>query len=463
MARKMVYHVLLAFLLLTIISVVSVRYEPNWDSLDSRPLPAWYDAAKIGIFIHWGVFSVPSVESEWFWWDWEGAKTKTVVDFMKANYPPDFTYADFAKNFKAEFFNASEWADIFQASGAQYIVLTSKHHEGFTNWPSRYSFNWNSQDVGPARDLVGELAAAIRNNTDMFFGLYHSLFEWFHPLYLQDKANKWQTQKFVESKTMPELYEIVNRYKPDVIWSDGDWEAPDTYWNSTNFIAWLYNDSPVKDSVVTNDRWGQGIMCKHGGFLTCSDRYNPGKLQKRKWENAMTIDKQSWGYRRNTKLSEFLTTDELVGTLVETVSCGGNMLVNVGPTSDGKIIPVFEERLRELGQWLKVNSEAIYGSHPWTYQNDTVTPNVWYTSLKISMEQMLYAIFLDWPTNKTVHLGVPKTAEWTTVYLVGREDLGPVNFTTLHPQGVVLEVPQIPTQELPCQWAWTFVFQGVLQ
>lgn len=86
-----------------------------------------------------------------------------------------------------------------------------------------------------------------------------------------------------------------------------------------------------------------------------------------------------------------------------------------------------------------------------------------YTSLKISMEQMLYAIFLDWPTNKTVHLGVPKTAEWTTVYLVGREDLGPVNFTTLHPQGVVLEVPQIPPQELPCQWAWTFVFQGVLQ
>lgn len=86
-----------------------------------------------------------------------------------------------------------------------------------------------------------------------------------------------------------------------------------------------------------------------------------------------------------------------------------------------------------------------------------------YTSVKISMEQMLYAIFLEWPTNKTVHLGVPKTAAWTTVYLVGREDLGPVNFTTLHPQGVVLEVPQIFPQELPCQWAWTFVFQGVLQ
>lgn len=108
---------------LTVISVVSVRYEPNWESLDTRPLPGWYDAAKVGIFIHWGVFSVPAVESEWFWWDWEGVKSPAVVNFMKDNYPPDFTYADFAKDFRAEFFNASEWAEIFQASGAQYVTL----------------------------------------------------------------------------------------------------------------------------------------------------------------------------------------------------------------------------------------------------------------------------------------------------------------------------------------------------
>nr|KAG5697078.1 hypothetical protein BaRGS_001994 [Batillaria attramentaria] len=201
-----------------------------------------------------------------------GAKDKDVISFMQANYRPDFTYADFAKDFTAEFFIADQWADIFNASGARYIVFVSKHHEGYTNWPSKYSFNWNSMDVGPNRDIVGELASALRSKTNLHFGLYHSLFEWFNPLFLQDKANNFSTQDFVNSKTLPELYELVNTYKPDVVWSDGDWDAKDTYWKSRDFLAWLYNSSPVKDTVVTNDRWGNGVMCHHGGFLTCSDR-----------------------------------------------------------------------------------------------------------------------------------------------------------------------------------------------
>ncbi|XP_013793676.2 tissue alpha-L-fucosidase-like, partial [Limulus polyphemus] len=97
-------------------------------------------------------------------------------------------------------------------------------------------------DVGPKRDLLGDLANAIRKKTNLHFGVYHSLYEWFNPLYLYDKSNKWKTQNFVETKTMPELLELVNDYKPDVIWSDGDWEAPDTYWKSRDFLAWLYND-----------------------------------------------------------------------------------------------------------------------------------------------------------------------------------------------------------------------------
>jgi alpha-L-fucosidase len=115
---------------------ISAQYQPNWDSLDSRPLPQWYDEAKIGIFLHWGVFSVPSFVSEWFWYYWKN-HNKAVVEFMEKNYPPGFTYADFAPMFKAEFFNPDQWADIFQAAGAKYVVLTSKHHEGFTNWPSK--------------------------------------------------------------------------------------------------------------------------------------------------------------------------------------------------------------------------------------------------------------------------------------------------------------------------------------
>ncbi|XP_064595047.1 alpha-L-fucosidase-like [Liolophura sinensis] len=443
-------------------------YEPNWNSLDQRPLPDWYDDVKFGIFIHWGVFSVPSfgykgagqASGEWFWWMWKGNKVKQYIDFMEENYRPGFSYADFAPQFRAEFFEPDRWAEIFQASGAKYVVLTSKHHEGFTNWPSPVSWNWNSMDVGPRRDLVGELAAAIRNKTDIHFGLYHSLFEWFHPLYLQDKANKFSTQEFVARKTMPELYEIINAYKPEVIWSDGDWEANSSYWNSTEFLAWLYNDSPVKDVVVTNDRWGSDATCHHGGYLTCADRYNPGTLQKRKWENAMTIDKDSWGYRRNADLSEYLTMEEVISTLVITVSTGGNMLMNVGPTAAGRINPIFEERLRQTGQWLGVNGEAIYKTKPWAFQNDTVTPGVWYTSGK-GDNTAVYATVLSWPKGGSLYLDAPNSTSSTTVSLLGYT--GTFSWTAANPRGIHITIPAISIDQMPCQWAWVFKLEGLKQ
>ena len=158
----------------------------------------------------------------------------------------------------------------------RYYVLTSKHHGGFCNWKTATSQGWNSVDTGPQRDLVGELASAIRNRTSVHFGLYFSQFEWFNDWYLADKAAKFATQVYPAMVSLPQMYELVNMYQPEIVWSDGDWEAPDTYWNSTEFLAWLYNESPVKDTVVVNDRWGSGCTCKHGGYWTCQDRYNPG-------------------------------------------------------------------------------------------------------------------------------------------------------------------------------------------
>ncbi|CAG5124359.1 unnamed protein product [Candidula unifasciata] len=431
----------------------ALKYDPTWASLDTRPLPAWYDEAKFGIFIHWGVFSVPSFRSEWFWWDWQGAKYNDTVDFMQENYPPDFTYADFANQFSAEFYNATQWAQLFQDAGARYIVFVSKHHEGFTNWPSKYSWNWNSQDVGPRRDLVGELATAIKNTTNLHFGLYHSLYEWFHPLYLADKESNFSTQNFVNSKTLRELYELVNTYKPDVVWSDGDWEAPDTYWKSQDFIAWLYNESPVKDTVVTNDRWGQGVMCEHGGFFTCSDRYNPGHIVNHKWENAMTIDSQSWGFRRNTVLSDILPIEQLLEQLVSTISCNGNVLLNVGPTKDGIITPIYQERLLQMGSWLKVNGEAIYGTKPWIYQNDTVTINVWYTLNNKTNPPVVYATLFAWPNANILKLGAPVTTPNTAVSLVGYKG-SPFSWTASPGQGLSIIMPNINPNDLPSQWAW---------
>jgi alpha-L-fucosidase len=337
---------------------------------------------------------------------------------MDRNYRPGFTYQEFAKDFTAELFNADEWADLFQKSGAKYVVLTSKHHDGFALWPSTYSFSWNAVDLGPHRDIIGEspffqltqiltffsvddLSKAIRRKTGLKFGLYYSLFEWFNRMYLKDKHGSFKQREYAKYKMWPELKELINRYRPEVLWSDGDWEAEEDYWKSKEFIAWLYNDSPVNETVVTNDRWGIGVLCKHGDFITCSDRYNPGVLQERKWENAFTLDRTSWGHRESSNFSEYMTTQEVIKEIVTTVSCGGNVLINVGPTKAGTIDAIFQERLLDMGKWLKVNGEAIYESKPFEFQNDTKTPDVWYTAggsngLKI---ETYYAMLLTYPTD----------------------------------------------------------------
>ncbi|XP_037785483.1 alpha-L-fucosidase-like isoform X1 [Penaeus monodon] len=439
------------------LGLAGAKYAPTWDSLDSRPLPAWYDAAKVGIFIHWGIFSVPSFGSEWFWKYWHENRKK-YVDFMERNYRPGFTYADFAPAFTAEFFEPEEWASVFNASGARYVVLTSKHHEGFTLWPSRYSWNWNSLDVGPKRDLVGDLAQAIRTKTPhIHFGLYHSMYEWFHTMYLEDKARNFLTQDFVRAKTLPELYELVNTYEPEIVWSDGDWEAPDSYWNSTHFLAWLFNESPVKDSVVVNDRWGKGVVCNHGSYYTCSDRYNPGQLQRHKWENCMTLDKVSWGFRREAPLRDYLTIQELLATLAETISCGGNLLVNVGPTHDGHLPAIMEERLRQLGSWLDVNGEAVYESTPWAHQSDAVTPGVWYTA----KGDDVYAFVLRWPEDGAVTLGSVLPTSATKVYMLGHvEKMKPMQFTKTEKGQLTVMLPLM--HQVRGQWVWVLLLSDIM-
>lgn len=252
---------------------------------------------------------------------------------------------------------------------------------------------------------------------------------------------------------MPELYELVNQYQPEIIWSDGEWEANSTYWNSTNFLAWLYNESPVKDTVVTNDRWGSDTMCKHGGYLTCNDKYNPGVIQNRTFEDATTMDKDGWCHRKMMTLDEVQTMDELTELLASVVSSGGNVILNVGPTSEGRIIPIFEERLRQLGAWLKVNGEAIYSTVPWIQANDTVTPKVWYTSKRNEAGGLaVYAIMLDWPESNMLTLGLPKPTFGTTVTMLGY--YGELAFSQNVKGQMVIALPIIPFNKLPCDYAW---------
>ncbi|XP_019367941.1 PREDICTED: tissue alpha-L-fucosidase, partial [Gavialis gangeticus] len=416
--------------------------------------PAWFDEAKVGVFVHWGVFAVPAWGSEWFWWNWRGEGRADYERFVAERYPPGTTYADFAPLFTAHDFQPRDWASLFQRAGARYVVLTTKHHEGFTNWGSPVSWNWNSVDTGPHRDLVEELGQALRDR-NIYYGLYHSLLEWFHPLYLDDKKNGFKTQNFVFQKTIPELYDLVLRYKPDLIWSDGDWEALDTYWNSTSFLAWLYNDSPVKDTVVVNDRWGKNCSCHHGGFYNCADKYKPGILPDHKWEMCTSVDKRSWGYRSNMQLAELTDASSIIRDLVQTVSFGGNYLLNVGPTKEGVIVPVFQERLLSLGEWLGINGEAIYASKPWRVQVENSTNNVWYTS----KGPIVYAIFLNWPRDDMLKLSSPIPSSDTEVTLLGFS--GTVKWEKSPDKGLLITLPYISPSVLPMQLGWTLRLEGV--
>uniref|UniRef100_A0A8D0G670 Tissue alpha-L-fucosidase n=1 Tax=Sphenodon punctatus TaxID=8508 RepID=A0A8D0G670_SPHPU len=336
----------------------------------------------------------------------------------------------------------------------RYVVLTTKHHEGFTNWGSPVSWNWNSVDTGPHRDIVGELGEALRER-NIHYGLYHSLLEWFHPLYLEDKKNGFKTQKFVSAKTMPELYDLVLKYKPDLIWSDGDWEAPDTYWNSTSFLAWLYNDSPVKDTVVVNDRWCNNCSCHHGGYYNCADKYKPGTLPGHKWEMCSSIDRMSWGYRSNMHLIELMSESSIIAELVETVSFGGNYLLNVGPTKEGVILPIFQARLLALGKWLSINGEAIYATEPWRVQMENGTNSVWYTS----KESAVYAIFLAWPQDSVLKLSSPIPSPNTQVTMLGF--IKPLKWEKSLDKGLIITLPYVPSLVFPVQYGWTLKLEEV--
>ncbi|XP_064470291.1 plasma alpha-L-fucosidase-like [Ornithodoros turicata] len=423
------------------------RYKPEWSSLDTRRLPEWYDDAKIGLIIHWGVYSVPAFENEWFWHSLKNHESHS-MQFMKHNFKPDFTYQEFAPMFTAEFFDPQNWVKLFSAAGARYVIITAKHHDGYALWPSKFSPNWNSLDIGPHRDIVGDLANAIRKTTpNVRFGVCYSITEWFHPLRLADKEKG--TRLFITHKIKPELIDLIEKYKPEVVWAVGDWEEDESYNRSAEIIAWLYNDSPVRDSVVVNDRWAKGTRNKHGNVWTGDTEMDPATLIPHKWEKAEPLDRYSYGHRRNVSVTDYLTIEELLLVLVETISSNGNLLINVGPDKDGTISPLFQERLLQLGQWLKINGEAVYSSRSWKTPNDPVSSFVWYTASKSG--EVVYAFVLHWPPGSELSLGGVQLEEGARIRMLGKDD--DIKWVSAG-QKIVVHLPTMTIDMLPCQWAW---------
>jgi alpha-L-fucosidase len=367
MKKLLALHLLFA----CVIAANAQPYSANWNSLNKRGIPAWFHQDKFGIFIHWGTYAVPAYApvipnsgysySEWYWFRLQ-EKQKDFLTFHEKNFGPGFTYPQFEQSFKAELFKPEQWADVFKRSGAKYIVLTSKHHEGYTLWNSAeadktWGKPWNAVTGTPKRDLLGDLTDAVRAK-GLKMGYYYSLYEWFNPLWLSDK------KKYVAEHMHPQFKDLVTRYKPSVIFSDGEWDISDTAWRSEELLAWLFNESVVKDSVVVNDRWGKNTREKNVGATYTTSEYGAGMNPDIIWEESQGIG-HSYGYNRNEQLDDYKTSRQLILLLVDVVARGGNLLLDIGPTADGRIPVIMQQRLIDIGNWLQVAGEAIYGTEAW--------------------------------------------------------------------------------------------------
>jgi len=469
----------------------SIRAEQDWKKIDSRPVPAWWQDAKFGIFIHWGVYSVPAYAikgtySEWYWHNKDGYPVKKkkqlrhdkTNEFHDKHYGKDKQYADFAPEFTAEMFDPEHWANVFKDAGAKYVVLTSKHHDGYTLWPNNHASDsfgmpWNSQEVGPKRDLVGELTDAV-NKTDVKMGLYYSLWDWFNPVWEKNK------DQYVDQVMLPQMYEVVEKYKPEVFFTDGDWIMDYSKWRSLEFLDWLTNKSSVKDSVVFNDRWGK-VRKNHGGYYTTE--YGAGLADNTQpWEENRGIG-FSFGFNRNETLADYNSTQKLVFMLVDIVSRGGNFLLDIGPTADGRIPVIMEDRLIEMGKWMKVNGEAIYGTRMWKHDsqwssginpgfNDaesfgdrrhgdydvlavTVNPSKGYAVKELFFTQKdntVYAMMPSWPVNNKITIKDIKLSNTTEITMLGV--VGELNYKVTD-IGIEIELPTLLPGKLPSEHVWT--------
>ena len=433
-----------ALMLLLTATMSQVTYEPTWESLDTRPNPQWFEDAKFGIFIHWGVYSVPAWGprdrySEWYWHDMKNKESET-WQFHVDTYGERFTYQDFAPMFKAEMYDPDFWAEIFERSGAKYVVITSKHHDGFSLWPDKNNWNWNAQDIGPNRDLLGELTEAVRAR-GLRMGFYYSFYEWFNPIYHDD------VDRYVDQYMLPQLKDLVERYQPALVWPDGEWDHPYTTWRSTEFLAWLFNESSAPDDVAINDRWGRETRSRHGGFATPEYQHrSEGPLMDAgRFEECQGMGK-SFGYNRNERAEDYRSTAELLELLIDTVSRGGNLLLDIGPSADGRIPELQQERLLQIGAWLDVNGEAIYGTTRW---DDA--PEI--EDVRFTLKgDTVYAICLKWPGTALV---LPNVVGASAVHasLVGYD--GELD-TVVADDTVTIHVPCIAVDQMPCEHAWAF-------
>lgn len=358
------------------------RFKPTWESIKTHTVPQWYEDCKLGIFIHWGLFSVPAYAppsaelgavpddetwfcnnpyAEWYFNSVNVGKGPTYEHHIKT-YGKDFAYENFADMWKAENWEPRKWAELFRKAGANYVVLVTKHHDGFCLFPSAYT-EYNSTRRGPMRDITGELTSAVRQ-AGMKMGLYYSgIIDWrfaHDPMFCGEdvRLNNCPTHEYADYAYKQSM-ELIDRYHPSVFWNDIGWPYAGKE-NLPYLLAHYYN---VCQDGVVNDRFNGW----HKDFST--KEYQSGQANRReKWEMCRGLG-LSFGYNAQEGEEHILSVEKLVSLLVSTVANNGNLLINVGPRADGTIPENQADKLRGLGEWLAVNGEAIYGTRCGSREN----------------------------------------------------------------------------------------------
>jgi len=409
------------------------KYEPTWESLrEYKEIPKWLRDGKFGIYTHWGPYAVHAYGSNTTWYSFSlyldsTGEARQHFEKTFGKLTPTFGYKDLIPKFTAEKFDADEWADLFARSGAKFAGPVAEHHDGFAMWDTKYS-KWNAAKMGPKRDVVGELAKAVRKRDMKFVTAFHHAANWFffpvldkrydtgdpknYGLYGQPhERGAMRNQAFID-EWYGKIIEVIDNYSPDFIWFDFALDSiPEGY--VKDFLAYYYNHAEAKgkEVVVT---YKDNDLVPATGVRDLELGQEP-KLTYYEWITDSTVDDRgAWGYANDLI---FKSPDRVIDNLIDRVSKNGYLLLNVGPKPDGTIPDEARDLLLEMGAWLKVNGEGIYGTSPWIIAAEGPTnlgdiqrqgfneSDVVYTGEDIRFTvkgDTIYATFLAWPGKRAI-------------------------------------------------------------
>jgi alpha-L-fucosidase len=415
-----------------------IVYLSTKESLAQRKTPQWYGDAKLGIFIHWGLYSVPA----WSTPTTTPDKVKDWKAFYKSNpyaewylnslringsptqeyhekkYGKSFDYYNFKDTLLSNTakWNAASWADLFAGIGARYIVLTSKHHDGFTMYPSRIINPFmDKEKINSPRDFVGELSSAAKKR-GLKFGIYYSGgLDW--TFNQSPITNLWPDLFETIPKSVAytvyadcQVHEIIQRYKPDILWNDVNYPQNG---DLLGIFAELFN---LNSNAVINDRWKQ--FPELANFTTPEYKVL-NRISQKKWETCRGLG-YSFGYNQVEGDAQLLSSEELINMLVDIVSKNGNLLLNVGPKSDGTIPEIQLKRLTDLGEWMQINSEGIHDTHPYIIPSVKLKDG---TEVRFTQKDNdLYIFLLTAPHERSINIPSVKISQISGVFLFDKKN-----------------------------------------